>query len=969
VRRLVLLLLLLAAGARAQVGPAPGYTLFQNNGTPLPRRHIANFTPAGSCVDDPGNGRTTCAMGAGGGGCANVYGIISDGTASASAVGCSDTLQLLGGAGLTDTCVDGAPDACTLAVGAGSCVTVGADTVGVTPGCVAAATATALAANGTNCTANQGAGGVDASGNAEACTKYMLGIGSSTLGRIPFFNSTDGQTMGQTVCTVSGSNITGCNIATATALAANGTNCAAGQFPLGVDASGNAETCSTHLVGLADTATALAADGTNCAANAAAGGVDASGNAQSCVAPLLTPGAVTDARLVKFSGTGGQATAQAACGETAGAITGCSLSGNATTATALAANGTNCAGGQSFALGVDASGNGECATVGTQTSRLLDTTVHTDTVAAVAPVRGDLVLANATPAWGKLAKGAAATYLRSDGTDPSWTAATANDDFTQYLKLLGRSGGQVADGGTATTEDLTLSANASDPGMFRFHGVPLTLLAGTFNLSDNLASPPTYNAAAATSFRGMDWNFNVTGMPLVLGVVRVDGTYTSGSGQNQLFQTINVFDGAYTATADGAGGSQPYNSDVFYDRHVTQLTAPTTNTTNSSFDASLLSQLTTGVNATTDGITYTTNRQEIILQPGSENLGNGNSFTLTEDSQIDIRDVAYVTRGRCVGGSNPGVLCPNPSPGVACTGGGVCTGETAVVETTLNGVRFENHASTSATSKAKHTNTNINAFRCEQNAGTGGTIALCYQETSTAPNSINGKSRFGDTTVPVTEAVEIAGNTLFDGQAARNTYVGRHATANTAGSSYTSQSGGATVAATDKDAGDYILATGLSTGTGNGKVRVQAPSKATATGTSDNVLTDRIVVTGAKAVTNNSNTSVVDIGIAASQMAGGTISFACESTDATNFQATAGQINFAGVNKAATMTCSAAVTGTNATAASSGTLAVTATATTGTALCHVQVNCNSSLTPSSGYPRITYTVMLNSGFAATVAPL
>jgi len=62
------------------------------------------------------------------------------------------------------------------------------------------------------------------------------------------------------VLTVSGgmpvwaSGITG-NASTATALAANGTNCSAGSFPLGVDASGNAESCTaavTASTGLSD---------------------------------------------------------------------------------------------------------------------------------------------------------------------------------------------------------------------------------------------------------------------------------------------------------------------------------------------------------------------------------------------------------------------------------------------------------------------------------------------------------------------------------------------------------------------------------------------------------------------------------------------------------------------------------------------------------------------------------------------
>ena len=64
------------------------------------------------------------------------------------------------------------------------------------------------------------------------------------------------------VLTVSGgmpvwaSGITG-NASTATALAANGTNCTAGSFPLGVDASGNAESCTaavTASTGLSDSA-------------------------------------------------------------------------------------------------------------------------------------------------------------------------------------------------------------------------------------------------------------------------------------------------------------------------------------------------------------------------------------------------------------------------------------------------------------------------------------------------------------------------------------------------------------------------------------------------------------------------------------------------------------------------------------------------------------------------------------------
>ena len=86
--------------------------------------------------------------------------------------------------------------------------------------------ATALAANGTNCAGGSAAAGVDASGNAEGCFAVPSGTGTVSG------TNTGDQT------TISG------NAGTATALAANGANCSAGSYPLGVDASGAAESCT-----------------------------------------------------------------------------------------------------------------------------------------------------------------------------------------------------------------------------------------------------------------------------------------------------------------------------------------------------------------------------------------------------------------------------------------------------------------------------------------------------------------------------------------------------------------------------------------------------------------------------------------------------------------------------------------------------------------------------------------------------
>ena len=70
------------------------------------------------------------------------------------------------------------------------------------------------------------------------------------------------------------------NAATATALAANGSNCAAGLYPLGVDSSGASESCSV----VASSANALSQNPSNCSAGNYPLGVNSFGEAESCTA-------------------------------------------------------------------------------------------------------------------------------------------------------------------------------------------------------------------------------------------------------------------------------------------------------------------------------------------------------------------------------------------------------------------------------------------------------------------------------------------------------------------------------------------------------------------------------------------------------------------------------------------------------------------------------------------------------------
>ena len=66
---------------------------------------------------------------------------------------------------------------------------------------------------------------------------------------------------------------------------------------------------------------------------------------------------------------------------------------------------------------------------GTPSALLDGGTMHTDTTNSAA-TRGDIIVANSTPAWDDLAIGANGKVLKSNGTDPGW-------DFVAYSEVTG----------------------------------------------------------------------------------------------------------------------------------------------------------------------------------------------------------------------------------------------------------------------------------------------------------------------------------------------------------------------------------------------------------------------------------------------------------------------------------------------------------------------------------------------------
>lgn len=189
------------------------------------------------------------------------------------------------------------------------------------------------------------------------------------------------------------------------------------------------------LVGNADTATALAANGANCSAGNAPLGVNASGAVESCF-DVWTQAENTSAAYISsivvdspLSGSGTSASHLTI--STAG-----TWSGNAGTATALAANGTNASAGNAI-LGVDASGNAEGA---------FDVWTEAENTAAAYAAQATTIAVNGTA--NQITSSAGAQSLASNRT---WTLSIPSQFNIQNASTTNFSANTLAVGGTATT--------------------------------------------------------------------------------------------------------------------------------------------------------------------------------------------------------------------------------------------------------------------------------------------------------------------------------------------------------------------------------------------------------------------------------------------------------------------------------------------------------------------------------------
>jgi hypothetical protein len=259
------------------------------------------------------------------------------------------------------------------------------------------------------------------------------------------------------------------NAATATALASNPTNCSPGNYPLGIDASGNVESC-TAAGGGSGTVTTVSVT----TANGVSGSV---ANATTTPAITLTLGAITPSSVAAV----GTVTGSNLSGTNTGDQT--TITGNAGTATALAANGANCSAG-TLPRGVDASGAGEgCAAVALA-SEVTGTLANSSTTATALNTASAIVARDGS---GNFAAGTITAALTGNASTSTALAANgANCSAGSFPLGVDASGASE----TCTALPTTISGTANEITASASTGAVTLSLPSTVNLSSKTLRVP-----------------------------------------------------------------------------------------------------------------------------------------------------------------------------------------------------------------------------------------------------------------------------------------------------------------------------------------------------------------------------------------------------------------------------------------------------------------------------------------------
>lgn len=140
-----------------------------------------------------------------------------------------------------------------------------------------------------------------------------------------------------------------------------------------------------------------------------------------------------------------------------------------------------------------------------------------------------------------------------------------------------------------------------------------------------------------------------------------------------------------------------------------------------------------------------------------------------------------------------------------------------------------------------------------------------------------------------------------------------------------------------------------------GRIHLQAGGLIAASGTTQQTALDRLVVGATKVLTNNSAITIANVTAGSNTSVGGRVDYCVEVGDGTDVQYECGSATYGVSNKGGVFSGNTVTKFGNHQNATAGTLTVTF-AISGANPALLSVNANSSLTPSTGFPRITYSL-------------
>lgn len=186
---------------------------------------------------------------------------------------------------------------------------------------------------------------------------------------------------------------------------------------------------------------------------------------------------------------------------------------------------------EELTLGTGLTMSGTSVTADVQTSVILNSTVHTDTLTGTV-VRGDIIVGNSTPKWARLAKGAANTVLSSDGTDAAW-------DATPGVEGLAFPATQVASANANTLDDYeegtwTPTITFATPGDL---SVVYTVQQGSYTKVGHLVRADFYVDTSTFTYTTASGVFRVAGLPFTSGATY----YNFGFGQHTDINAAGYF--------------------------------------------------------------------------------------------------------------------------------------------------------------------------------------------------------------------------------------------------------------------------------------------------------------------------------------------------------------------------------------------------------------------------------------------